>query len=54
MQPLVPHVQEHLVELMLMIDAARGAPAAPITVVVPHYAYARSDKKDEPTRGQAA
>ncbi|HEY0698299.1 MAG TPA: ribose-phosphate pyrophosphokinase-like domain-containing protein, partial [Micromonospora sp.] len=47
-QPLVPPVQEHLVELLLMIDAARGASAARITVVLPHYAYARSDKKDAP------
>ncbi|HEY2579139.1 MAG TPA: ribose-phosphate pyrophosphokinase [Streptosporangiaceae bacterium] len=47
-QPLVPPVQEHLVELLLMTDAARGASAARVTVVMPHYAYARSDKKDEP------
>jgi ribose-phosphate pyrophosphokinase len=47
-QPLVPPVQEHLVELLLMLDAARGASAARITVVMPHYAYARSDKKDAP------
>ena len=47
-QPLVPPVQEHLVELLLMIDAARGASAGRITVVMPHYAYARSDKKDAP------
>jgi ribose-phosphate pyrophosphokinase len=47
-QPLVPPVQEHLVELMLMLDAARGASAARTTVVLPHYAYARSDKKDAP------
>ncbi|MFI6267095.1 ribose-phosphate diphosphokinase [Micromonospora sp. NPDC051006] len=47
-QPLVPPVQEHLVELLLMIDAARGASAGRITVVLPHYAYARSDKKDAP------
>ena len=33
-------------ELLLMCDAARGASAAQITVVMPHYAYARSDKKD--------
>lgn len=45
-QPLVPPTQEHLMELLLMIDAARGASAASITVVMPHYAYARSDKKD--------
>jgi ribose-phosphate pyrophosphokinase len=47
-QPLTPPVQEHLVELLLMLDAAKGASAARITVVLPHYAYARSDKKDAP------
>jgi ribose-phosphate pyrophosphokinase len=47
-QPLVPPVQEHLVELLLMLDAARGASAARITVVMPHFAYARSDKKAAP------
>ncbi|MFI6293594.1 ribose-phosphate diphosphokinase [Nonomuraea sp. NPDC050790] len=47
-QPLVPPTQEHLVELLLMLDAARGASAARTTVVLPHYAYARSDKKDAP------
>ncbi len=45
-QPLVPPTQEHLMELLLMVDAARGASAAQITAVIPHYAYARSDKKD--------
>jgi ribose-phosphate pyrophosphokinase len=47
-QPLCRPVQEHLVELLLMIDAARGASAWRTTVVMPHYAYARSDKKDAP------
>ncbi|MGE5134509.1 MAG: ribose-phosphate diphosphokinase [Gemmatimonadota bacterium] len=47
-QPLVPPVQEHLVELLLMLDAARGASAARVTAVIPHYAYARSDKKEVP------
>ncbi|MPZ16631.1 MAG: ribose-phosphate diphosphokinase [Luteitalea sp.] len=47
-QPLVPPVQEHLVELLLMLDAARGASAGRTTAVMPHYAYARSDKKDAP------
>ncbi len=47
-QPLVPPVQENLVELLLMLDAARGASAARTTAVMPHYAYARSDKKDAP------
>jgi ribose-phosphate pyrophosphokinase len=53
-QPLVPPVQEHLVELLLMLDAARGASAARITAVVPHFAYARSDKKDAPRISIAA
>ncbi|MCX4741649.1 ribose-phosphate diphosphokinase [Streptomyces antibioticus] len=47
-QPLVRPVQEHLVELLMMCDAARGASAGRITVVMPHYSYARSDKKDAP------
>ncbi|MCW2751507.1 MAG: ribose-phosphate pyrophosphokinae, partial [Aeromicrobium sp.] len=45
-QPLVAPTQEHLMELLLMIDAARGASAESVTAVIPHYAYARSDKKD--------
>src|SRR6476660_6873384 len=47
-QSLVRPVQENLVELLLMADAARGASAARVTAVLPHYAYARSDKKDMP------
>ena len=47
-QPLVPPVQENLMELLMMVDAARGASADHVTVVMPHYAYARSDKKDAP------
>ena len=53
-QPLVPPVQHHLMELLLMLDAARGASAARITAVIPHYAYARSDKKDAPRISIAA
>lgn len=47
-QTLSAPVQDHLLELLLMLDAARGASAARITAVIPHYAYARSDKKDAP------
>lgn len=47
-QTLSAPVQDHLVELLLMADAARGASAARITAVIPHYSYARSDKKDAP------
>lgn len=53
-QPIVPPVQQHLVELLLMLDAARGASARRITAVIPHYAYARSDKKDAPRISIAA
>jgi ribose-phosphate pyrophosphokinase len=45
-QPLVPPTQDSLMELLLMVDAAKGASAAQITAVIPHFAYARSDKKD--------
>ena len=45
-QPLVPPTQDSLMELLLMVDAARGASAAMVTAVIPHFAYARSDKKD--------
>jgi ribose-phosphate pyrophosphokinase len=47
-QTLSAPVQHHLMELLLMIDAARGASAARITAVMPFYAYGRSDKKDAP------
>ena len=53
-QPLAPPVQDHLMELLLMLDAARGASAAKITAVIPHFAYARSDKKDAPRISIAA
>ena len=35
-------------ELLFMLDAARGASAKRITAVIPYYSYARSDKKDAP------
>ena len=47
-QPLVLPVQEHLMQLLFMLDAARGASAARTTAVIPYYSYARSDKKDAP------
>ena len=47
-QPLCPPTQENLMELLMMVDAALGASAAHVNVVMPHYAYARSDKKDAP------
>jgi len=53
-QPLCPPVQEHLVELLMMLDAARGASARRLTAVIPFYSYARSDKKDAPRISIAA
>jgi ribose-phosphate pyrophosphokinase len=53
-QPLTHPVHDHLMELLLMLDAARGASAARVTAVVPSYAYARSDKKDAPRISIAA
>jgi ribose-phosphate pyrophosphokinase len=53
-QSLTPPVQDHLVELLMMIDAAKSSSAARVTAVIPYYAYARSDKKDAPRISIAA
>jgi len=47
-QPLSSPVNKNLVELLIMIDAFKRASAGRITAVVPYYAYARTDKKDQP------
>lgn len=48
-QPLYPPpVSDRLLELLLMLDAARSASARRVTAVIPYYSYSRSDKKDEP------
>ena len=47
-QPFSYPVNDHVMELLIMIDAARRASAGRITAVIPYYAYGRTDKKDQP------
>lgn len=43
-----PPVSDRVLEMLLMLDAARSASARRVTAVIPYYSYSRSDKKDEP------
>lgn len=47
-QPLSSPVNTSILELLIMIDAAKRASAGRITAVIPFYAYGRTDKKDQP------
>ncbi len=47
-QPTCYPVNDNIMELLIMIDAAKRASAGRITAVLPYYGYGRSDKKDQP------
>ncbi len=47
-QPTCPPTDQHLMELLIMIDTFVRASAERVTAVIPYFGYARSDKKDRP------
>lgn len=47
-QPTCEPVNEHIMELLIMLDALKRASSQRITVVIPYFGYARQDRKDQP------
>jgi len=47
-QPTASPVNEHVMELLILLDAFRRSSAARVTAVMPYFGYARQDKKDKP------
>ncbi len=46
-QPTCPPANEHLMQLLVMIDSCKRASAERVTAVIPYFGYARQDRKDE-------
>ncbi len=47
-QPFCNPVNDSIMEMLIMVDAAKRASAGRVTTVIPYYAYGRTDKKDQP------
>ena len=53
-QPTCPPVNDHLMELYMMVDACRRASARSVTAVIPYFGYARADRKTQGRESIAA
>src|SRR5262245_58430342 len=47
-QSLALPLSDHIMELLIMLDACRRASAGRVSAVIPYYAYGRTDKRDQP------